>query len=106
MEDFGVGILENVLAGCFGKRVEMETYQNGVHEADNGFASSETLLVDTVQNGSENWSRGGSSTLEDGLALVEDDNVVSDSSHIRISTTSPVEDSSSSTNVGVVSSGV
>lgn len=106
VEHFGVGILEDMLADVFKKRAELETYQNGVHEADDGFASSETLFVDTVQDGSEDWSRGGSSTLEDRLALVEDDNVVSDSSHIRISTTSPVEDSPSSTNVGVVSSGV
>lgn len=67
-----------------------------VDKANSLLASSETLLVDSVEDRSKHWCRSTGSTDELGNAVVEDDDVVADGADIWVATTTDVVDAACS----------
>lgn len=80
--------------------------QSRVHEADSALTSFETLVIDTSQNGCEDWCSCGGTTDKSWSTLVEDQDIVADGRDIGVTTAVAVVDTATGTNVCVISSGV
>lgn len=59
--------------------------QSRVDEANRRFTSLEPRVVDTGQNGCKSWRAGGGAANQSWGAVVEDDDVVTDSSDVWVS---------------------
>ena len=80
--------------------------QSCVNEADSALASFETLVIDSSQNGRKDWRSCGGTTDEGWSTLVKDQDIVADGRDIGVTTAVAVIDTSTGTNVCVISSGV
>jgi hypothetical protein len=80
--------------------------QDWVDEANGALASSETLIVDTSEDGRKDWRSCGGTADEGRSTHVEDQNIVTDGRDIRVTTAVAVVDTATSTNVCVTSGGV
>jgi hypothetical protein len=81
---FNIGI-EQVCRGT-------STYQDGVHEAHSLLARGQSLLVDAVQHRREDGRGSAGATDEDLHAVVDDDDIVTDSADVGVSTAADVVD--------------
>ena len=70
-----------------------------IHESDRLLPSRQTLLIDPINNGSENGSAGARSATEPELAFVVDGDVVSVRSDVRIAPSGAIVDADA---VGVI----
>jgi hypothetical protein len=80
--------------------------QDWVDEANGALASSETLIVDTSEDGRKDWRSCGGTTDKGWSTHVEDQNIVTDGRDIRVTTAVAIVDAATSTNVYVTGGGV
>ena len=64
--------------------------QHRVHEANGRLPRGDPLLVDAVEDGSEDRRRGRGAADEDRRAVVDDQDIVSDGGRVRVTTPAPV----------------
>lgn len=80
--------------------------QSWVNEADSALTSFEALVIDTSQNGREDWRSCRGTTDKGWSTLVENQNIVADGRDIWVTTAVAVINTATGTNGCVVSSGV
>lgn len=84
-----------------GALVVVHVVERRVGEANGALAEAEALLVDTVQNSSDNGSRHGGSARKVVTAVGSDDTVVTESSNVREATAAAVVDTRVGGNVSL-----